>query len=211
MVFNYKPSLSYFGRQSQSFDNYYFASRKGNNTFKSSVSILYTYKLGSSINFTTGLTYSQQGQNISFNADSAFPSNNRKLLKVELNYFRIPFTINYSILRFKKSALSVYSGMNLGMVVRRKDNYQVIILEDILLPPAEKRYKNIDWAVPIGINYKKELTAKLFATIGIEYLLGLTNTFSENGASKFGVLSEFNNSKQNSLSLNIGLGFNLTK
>ena len=101
--------------------------------------------------------------------------------------------------------------MNLGMVVRRKDNYQVIILENILLPPAEKRYKNIDWAVPIGINYKKELTAKLFATIGIEYLLGLTDAFSENGASKFGVLSEFSNSKQSSLSLNVGLGLNLTK
>ena len=73
---NYKPSLTYFGRQSQSFDNFYFASRKGNNTFNSSANILYSYKLSSTISLTTGLEYSQQGQNISFNADSAFPSNN---------------------------------------------------------------------------------------------------------------------------------------
>ena len=74
-----------------------------------------------------------------------------------------------------------------------------------------KRYKNKDWAIPVGINYEKELTSKVFADFGLEYLLGLTNAFSENGTSKFGVLSEFDNSKQSRLALNIGIGFRLTK
>ncbi len=65
--------------------------------------------------------------------------------------------------------------------------------------------------MPTGINYQKELTSKVFANFGIEYLLGLTNAFSENGGSKFGVLSEFDNSKQSRLSFNIGIGFSLTK
>ncbi len=39
---NYKPSLTYFGKQSQSFKNSYFASRKGQETFYSSANILYT-------------------------------------------------------------------------------------------------------------------------------------------------------------------------
>src|ERR1035437_3888478 len=192
---NYRPSLTYFGKQSQSFHNYYFASRKGSQTFNSSGNILYSYKLSSRLSFTTGLEYSQQGQNINFNADSAFPSI-RKILKIELNYFRIPVTINYSIFKMTKSELNIYSGISLGIASKRKDNYQNIILEDILLPPAEKRYKKKDWAIPIGINYKKELTSKVFANFGFEYLLGLTNAFSENGASKFGVLSEFDNSNQ---------------
>lgn len=41
---NYKPSLAYFGKQSQSFHDYYFASRKGDQTFNSSVNILYIIK-----------------------------------------------------------------------------------------------------------------------------------------------------------------------
>jgi hypothetical protein len=208
---NYKPSLTCFGKQSQSFKNYYFASRKGDRTFNSSVNILYSCKLSSTISFTTGLEYSQQGQNVNFNADSAFPGNNRQILKIELNYMRIPFTIDYSLFKIKNSALTIYTGISLGIAIKRKDNYQDIILERILLPHAEKRYKNMDWAIPVGVNYKKEITSKVFANFGFEYLAGLTNTFSENDASKFGVLSEFDNSRQSRVSLNIGIGFNLTK
>lgn len=208
---NYKPLLTYFGKQSQSFDNYYFTSRKGNQTFNNSINILYRCKLSSKISLAAGFEYSQQGQNINFSADSAFPSAKSQILKIELNYLRIPFTINYSILKTKKSELNIYSGISFGVAIKRKDNYQNIILEDILLPPAEKRYKNKDWAIPIAVNYKKGLTSKIFANFGFEYLVGLTNAFSENGASKFGVLSEFDNSKQNRLALNIGLGLSLRK
>ena len=208
---NYKPSLTYFGRQTQSFDNFYFFSRKGDKTFSNSANILYSYKVSSKISITTGLEYSQQGQNISFNADSVFPSNNKRIFKIELNYFRIPLTIGYSIFKIKKSELNIYSGLSLGIATKRKDNYQDIILEDILLPPADKRYKNQDWAVPIGVNYQRGLTKNIFATFGVEYLVGLTNSFTENGGSKFGVLSEFDNSKQKRLSINIGISINLTK
>lgn len=55
---NCKPSLTYFGKQSQSFHDYYFASRKGDQTFNSSVNILYTYKPFSTVSFTTGIEYS---------------------------------------------------------------------------------------------------------------------------------------------------------
>lgn len=79
------------------------------------------------------------------------------------------------------------------------------------MAPAKERYKNSDWAIPIGINYQRKLTSKVFASLGIDYLLGLTNAFSETGTSKFGVLSEFDNSKQNRLSLNIAIGFGLSK
>ena len=208
---NYKPSLTYFGRQTQSFDNYYFFSRNGDKTFNNSANILYSYKVSSKIRISIGLEYSQQGQNISFNADSAFPSNNRRIFNIELNYLRIPLAIGYSVFKLKKSELDIYSGLSLGFVTKRKDNYQNIILEDILLPPADKRYKNQDWAIPIGVNYQRALTKNTIAIFGVEYLVGLTNSFTENGASKFGVLSEFDNSKQKRLSINIGIGFNLTK
>ncbi len=81
---NYKPSLTYFGKQSQPFNHYYFASRKGDQTFNSSANILYTYNLSSRLSVTSGVEYSQQGQNINFNADSAFPSTNRQMLEIEL-------------------------------------------------------------------------------------------------------------------------------
>lgn len=204
---NYKPSLTSFGKQTQSFKNFYFASRKGNKTFSNNANILYSYKASSKITVTSGLEYSQQGQNISFNADSVHPSSNKVILKIELNYLRIPFTIHYSLFQMKKSELNIYSGISFGLATKRKDNYQNIILEDILLPTAEKRYKNKDWAIPIGVNYKKELTSKIFTSFGFEYHLGLTNAFSENKASKFGVLSEFDNSKQSKLALSIGIGF----
>ncbi len=208
---NYKPSLTYFGKQSQSFHDYYFASRKGDKTFNNSASVLYTYKLFSTVSFTTGIEYSQQGQNINFNADSAFPSYNRKIFKIELSYFRIPFTVNYSILKIKKSELDIYAGISLGMATKRKDNYLDILIqrEYIGLPPSVKRYKNADWAIPIGATYKKKLTKKVSANFGIEYLIGLTDAFSENPSSKYGVLSEFDNSRQSRLSLNIGISFSL--
>src|SRR5688572_13401928 len=72
---NYKPSFTYFGKQSQNFHNYYFSSRKGDQTFNSSVNIMYRFKLSSRISLATGLEYSQQGQNVNFNTDSAFPTN----------------------------------------------------------------------------------------------------------------------------------------
>lgn len=211
ILLNYKPSFTYFGKQNQSFKHYYFTSRKGDKTFNSTANILYSYNLSSALSFTTGLEYSQQGQNIKFNADSAYPSNNRKVLKIELNYFRIPLTINYSIFRMANSKLNIYSGISFGTATKRKDNYPDIIPEYILLPPAEKRYRNKDWVIPIGINYEKELTSKVFVNLGFEYSLGLTNAFSENAKARFGVLSEFDNSKQNRLALNIGTGFKLTK
>lgn len=208
---NYKPSLTYFGKQTQSFDNFYFFSRKGGNTFNNAVNILYSYNVSSKISITTGLEYSRQGQNINFNADSVSPSDNKIIFKVELNYLRIPFTIGYSIFKINRSGLSIYSGLSLGIVIKRKDNYQNIILEDILLPPANKRYKNMDWAIPIGVNYQKGFTKNISANFGVEYLVGLNNSFAENGSSKFGVLSEFDNSRQNRLSLNIGIGIALAK
>jgi hypothetical protein len=170
---------------------------------------MYRFKLSSRISLATGLEYSQQGQNVNFNADSAFPPN--QILKIELNYARIPLTIDYSIFKMKKSELIVYSGISFGIAIKRKDNYQDIIPEQILLPPAEKRYKNKDWAIPVGLNYKSELTSKVFVNFGCEYLVGLTNAFSENGPSTFGVLSEFDNSRQSRLALNIGIGFSMTK
>lgn len=211
ILINYKPSLTYFGKQSQSFHDAYFVSRKGDQTFSNAINILYTYKPFPTISFSTGLEYSQQGQNINFNADSALPSNNRQCLKVALNYFRIPFTINYSIFKMKKSTLNIYAGISFGMVTKREDNYQDIIVqrEYINLPPSAKRYKKADWAIPMGATYKKELTKKVFANFGIGYLVGLTDAFSENPFSKFGVLSEFENSMQSRLSLSIGIGLNL--
>lgn len=205
---NYKPSLSYFGQQSQQFKHYYFFSRKDKPTFKNTINILYSRKVASRINLTTGLEYSQQGQNISFNADSAFPSSKIQVLKIELNYVRIPFIIQYSILKWQHSELSIFSGISLGFVTKRKDNYQNIILEYILLSPASKRYKNKDWALPIGVMYQKNLGPKVFAQFGLDYLIGLTNSFSERG---FGVLSEFDNSRQRRLSLNVGVGIKLNK
>jgi hypothetical protein len=133
---SYKPSLTCFGKQSQNFDNYYFTSRKGNQTFNNSFNILYRYRIFSELSVVTGLEYSQQGQKINFNADSAFPSAKRQVLKIELNYLGIPFTINYAVLKGKKSELNIYSGISLGIAVKRKDNYQALILEDILLPTA---------------------------------------------------------------------------
>ena len=208
---NYKPSLTYFGKQSQSFHDGYFASRKGDQAFNNSINILYTYQPVSAVSFTAGIEYSQQGQNINFNADSAFPSNNRKILKIELNYLRIPFTFNCSIFKIKKSELNIYSGISFGIATRRNDNYLDIIIqrEYINLPPSIKRYNNVDWAIPLGAAFKKELAKKVFANFGIEYLVGLTQTFSETPFSKYGVLSEFDNSRQSRLSLNIGIGFSL--
>lgn len=208
---NYIPSTTYFGKQSESFRHPYFASRKGDRTLKSSANVLYNYRLRSGLSFGAGLEYSQQGQNINFNADSALPSSNRQILKAELNYLRIPFTVGYSIFKIRTSELHIYSGVSLGIAIKRKDNYQDIIIERILLPPARDRYKSLDWAVPVGINFKQELTSKLFANFSGEYLLGLTNAFSENAASKFGVLSQFDNSRQSRLALHIGIGFNLAK
>ncbi len=208
MSINYKPSLTYFGKQSQNFQHPYFSSRRGKHTFKNTANILYKHTLSSRVNFTTGIEYSQQGQRINFNADSA-SGNNMQILKLELNYFRIPFTIGYSIWRTTISDLQIYSGISFGLVAKRKDNYQDLILERINLPTAEERYRNHDWAVPLGINYKRELTSSFSFSIGVEFLFGLTNAFSENAGSKFGVLSEFKNSKQRRLALNTGFCYNI--
>jgi len=208
---NYKPSLTYLGKQRQGFDNFYFDSRKGNMSFNSSANILYSCTFSSKFNITTGLEFSQQGQNINFKTNSVLPENNNVIFRTQLNYIRIPITIGYSIVKGVKDELTVNTGLSLGFVTKRVDNYQDIILEDILLPRAEKRYKDKDLAIPIGINYHRVLTKKITSIFGVEYLSGLTNSFNENGASKFGVLSEFKNSKQNRLSMNIGIGINLSK
>lgn len=204
---NYKPSITYFGKQKQDFDNSYFDSRNGKSTFHSTFDILYNYQLTSTFSLSTGFQYSEQGQNIALKSSLV----DNRIFSTELNYIRIPLTLSYGFISSSKNKMSFYSGLNVGFVVKRMDNYQNVILEDILLPPAEKRYKSQDWTIPIGINYKKELTPKVFANFGAEYLIGLTNAFSENSASKFGVLSEFDNSRQSRLALNIGIGFNLRK
>lgn len=208
---NYKPSLTYFGKQSQSFHDDYFVSRKGDQTFNSSVNILYTYRPFSKVSISTGIEYSQQGQNINFNADSVYPSNSRKILKIKLNYLRIPLTINYSIFKIKNSELNIYSGISMGLATSRKDNYEnVVVLREYFGYPSNiDRYKKVDWAIPFGAAYKTELTKNVFANFGIEYLIGLTESFTENRLAKFGVLSQFDNSKQSRLSLNIGIGFSL--
>lgn len=204
---NYKPSFTYFGKQIQSFDNSYFESRNGNSTFHSAINILYNYQLTSKFSLSSGLEYSEQGQNINLKSKAV----GDRIFTTELNYIRIPFILNYNIVSTSINKLSFYSGVNLGFAVKRKDNYQNVILEDILLPTSEKRYKNNDWAMPVGINFQRNISKTVFANFGVEYLIGLTNSFSELSSSKFGVLSEFPNSKQSRASVNIGLGIKLTK
>lgn len=208
---NYKPSLTYLGKQKENFDNLYFNSRSGKNTFNNSANILYSYKFLSKFNLTTGVELSQQGQNINFKTNSVIPENSNVIFWTKLNYVRIPVTVGYSIFNRKNSEIHINTGLSLGFVIKREDNYNGIIPEYILLPPAEKRYKEKDWAIPIGINYQKTFTKNVFAIFGFEYLIGITNSFNENPGSKFGVLSEFNNSKQRRLAINIGIGFNLKK
>lgn len=204
---NYKPCFTYFGKQKQSFDNSFFESSNGKNTFHNTIDILYNYQLTSKFSLSTGLEYSEQGQNIGLKLSLV----GDRIYTTELNYFRIPLTLSYDFISSAKNKLSFYSGLNVGFVVKRKDNYQNVILEDILLPPSEKRYKSNDWAIPLGIIFQKNISKTLFANFGVEYLLGLTNSFSELSSSKFGVLSEFANSRQSRASLNIGIGIKLTK
>ncbi len=204
---NYKPSFTYFGKQKQNFDNSYFDSRNGNNTFHNAINILYNYQLTSKFSLSTGLEYSEQGQNINLKSKEV----GDRIFTTELNYIRIPFILNYYFVSTSINKLSIYSGVSLGVVVKRKDNYQNVILEDILLPTAEKRYKNNDWALPLGINFQRNISKTVFANFGIEYLIGLTNSFSKFTPSKYGVLSEFPNSKQNRASVNIGLGIRSSK
>lgn len=203
---NYKPSLTFLGKQNQAFQHYYFKSRKGDLTFKSAASILYTYQLFNRLSLTAGLEYAKQGQNIHF--DTATQFGNGNILKIELNYVRIPFTINYTVIKETGWELIAYSGISLGLVTKRHDNYQNMIMEAIGLPPSEQEYKDQDWAVPMGVIYKKELTSKLSASFNLEYLLGITNAFSEK---RFGVLSQFDNSKQRRLSVGIGISYNFGK
>lgn len=203
---NYKPSLTFLGKQNQEFQHYYFKSRKGDLTFKSAANILYTYQLFNRLSLTAGLEYAQQGQNIHF--DTATQFGNGNILKIELNYLRIPFTINYTVIKETGWELIAYSGISLGLVTKRHDNYQNMIMEAILLAPSEQEYKDQDWAIPMGVTYKKELTSNLSASFNLEYLLGITNAFSEK---RFGVLSQFDNSKQSRLSVGIGISYNLGK
>jgi hypothetical protein len=207
--FNYQPSLSYFGKTQQSFHDNYFASRKGDATLNSAFNILYSIRISPKLKISTGLEYAQQGQNINFNADSAWPSSNHQVLKIQLDYVRIPLMISYTILRTKKSELDIYSGASLGFAIEKNDNYQEIILEAILLPPSSKRYKDMDWAVPVGLNFKRQLNSRLFVNLGCEYLAGLTNSFSDRSFSSFGVLSQFSHSRQSRLGLRVGMGFDL--
>ncbi len=207
---NYKPSLTFLGKQKQSFEYPYFKSRKGNKTFNNSANLLYKYKITSKINVSTGLEFSQQGQNINLQTNSDIPEDNKNIIFwSQLNYFRIPLTFGYSIFLKNKSELDFYTGLSFGIATKREDNYQDVKFEDILLPPANKRYQEQDWAIPVGINYQKSLTKNINAIFGIEYMVGLKNSFYDNGFSKFGVLSEFDNSRQKRLSINIGIGFNL--
>jgi hypothetical protein len=203
---NYKSALSYFSNQRQSFQESYFTSKKGRSTLTSSVGIFYRYRPLGKIAFTTGVEYARQGQNILFN--NSYPGNHDVTFKVELAYIRIPLLLNYMLYQTKKLELSLYSGVSVGFATRRYDNYQAIIYENILLPPAENRYKKQDWAMPIGIDFRTNLTKRTFVTFGAAYELGLTNTFSENPASRFGVLSQFEHSRQSRLALNAGVGFN---
>ena len=208
---NYLPSITTLGKQNQSFDHYYFNSRNGVTTLNTAASLHYNLQACSTIGFGLGLEFSSQGQDIKFMTNSNIPENNYQTFSTQLNYFRIPLTVNYAVVNHKKNIVRIYSGLNLGFAIERNDNYNDIIQESILLPPANKRYKDKDWAIPIGVNLQHTLCNNIFASIGFEQMFGLTNSFSDIGSSRFGVLSEFKNSKQNRTSINIGVGINLTK
>jgi|CXWL01.1.fsa_nt_gi hypothetical protein len=206
--FTYKPSVCYFGKQNQSFNHYEFKSRSGDITVRHTAGLHYTLGITAGISVTSGLEYSQQGQNIDFKVDSPIPEHINDLLIAKLDYIRIPLTINYVISKKRTFDMKVYSGVSFGIAVKREDNYQDIISEQILLRPANKRYKTTDLAIPFGISLQKPLSKKIFLAAGIEYLTGLTNTFIN---PPFGVLAEFKNSKQRKLSLSLDLGFRLSK
>jgi hypothetical protein len=208
---NYLPSITTFGKQKQSFNHYHFKSRNGKTTFNSAANVLYKFQATPKIGIGMGLEFSPQGQNIQFETNSAIVESKGNTYSTELNYFRIPLTVNYAIVNRNKNKLIVYSGLNVGFATKRKDNYNDIIFEAILLAPAEERYKDNDFAIPVGINLQRKLCNKIFASFSFEQMFGITNSFSDNSFSRFGVLSEFKNSKQNRTSLNIGLGINLTK
>lgn len=207
----YKPSMTFLGKQSQKFRNYYFSSREGKTTVRSSVAVLYYFPVEEKFGISAGLEYAQQGQQVNFKADSAWPTYNHVQLNITLNYLRIPLLFSYELLHHGNSGLQLFTGVNVGIAVKKEDNYQNIILEDILLPPANKRYQDVDVAIPVGINYCVRFSKKMYGHLGASYSFGLVDAFNKTGAARFGVLSEFDNSKQSSLSLNAGLGINFYK
>jgi hypothetical protein len=206
---NYKPSFSYLGKQHQNFEHDYFTSRKGRTTFKYAVNLLYNYQFSSEVSISTGVEYAQQGQNIRLKINTSISENKYGTFSTRLNFTRVPLLIQYRPLKNNQYGLSVYSGVSVGFSNHREDNYNDIIPEAILLAPSPKRYKNYDIAIPMGINLKRSLSKNLFANLGLEYMQGLTNSFTK--INKFGVLSEFSNSRLSRLSLNIGLGLALSK
>lgn len=211
ILINYKPSLTFFGKQSQNFTNHYFAKRGESGTFNNAFNFLYQHKISKRINLTSGIEYAQQGQRIDFKLNNTMPENYTVQYKISLDYFRIPLTIDYTVFSKGNFSFNIYSGLSLGFAVKREDNYQDIIFEQILLPSANKRFKKVDLELPLGINSKKYLGKNIFGNFGLEYMFGLTNSFKDDGASKFGVLSQFKNSKQSRLAVNFGIGFDLGK
>jgi hypothetical protein len=204
IAINYKPGLTWFGPQTQTFQEASFESAKGSTTFHSAVDIVYQYRVMPKVWLSAGVQYSMQGQSVAFTSAMA-----NRTYTMQLNYLRIPVTVGYHFITRPTYALGFYTGINLGFAVTRKDNYQEVILEKILLPKAETRYNSKDWAISLGITYRKNISKTFFANAGVEYLLGLTNTLSEKP--QFGVLQQFGHSRQSRLAGNFGLGVWLGK
>jgi hypothetical protein len=119
--------------------------------------------------------------------------------------------VSYNFLQKNTSTLQAYTGVSVGFATQRKDNFTDVKIEG----PAydenadEGRYSKTDFAIPLGLNYKNNLNSKIYLRIGVEYLLGLTNTSSDFGKISFPATEQQEHSRQSRLALNLGLGFAL--
>jgi hypothetical protein len=74
-------------------------------------------------------------------------------MKTYFNFFFLCFS--YAAIG-QKHSLSINYKPSLTYFGKQNEHFNNF--ESILLPPADKRYRNIDWAIPIGIKYQKNFS-----------------------------------------------------
>jgi hypothetical protein len=125
-------------------------------------SIYYQRKILSKLSLQTGFSFNPLKYNLELSYYHSFY--NKQIdttLRLNLSYLSFPIMFNYRILKISNSSIIIRGGVNSDLLIRSKDNYQAIILEEIAWVKP-KWFSTYSASYIASIGFAKDFDNKLF-------------------------------------------------
>lgn len=150
-------------------------------TYGGSAGLTFGLHLSESWMIETRVIYSKQGQDYYLSPSKIQNGfclrRTARILKVRLEYLKIPLLVKYKVGMMARHDTSFLFGLTVNHLLDPQDNYQELLACKILLPGPESRYRESEIGGIIGVEYDQTIVTHLSFQAALEVEASLSRAF----------------------------------